>query len=356
MREQCLVNGYYRETKGKRTRVEAYYRRTPKRGSSSGTVKPPAPLTKKTPSPPLYPAPESSPANSASAEEERVCSLFKVGQAFVWKGATYCVVMVGKPSSKEFGGEPKTDIFVRVQPIGGGTIEEIKISFKKSNAEFIENKLTLERMKIIVPDMLRRKEIIDGLSGILKSKVTSRDLVSGKPNIKIGWRLDFMDRPSGKLTFPFDFNQQESVETYSGSNLAAEKRDAKVCGKIVENSGVANHILKSDNIGTLQDAINEMQPIEQYASEHRKIYTCLKGVNLRIDQEGELKAETRPLAFYVSYHIKKDGSVQPVVHTGHFLQFSSGPLKTELVQNLGGNDAKHLSSFANLAIRSPIIW
>lgn len=42
------------------------------------------------------------------------------------------------------------------------------------------------------------------------------------------------------------------MDVYSGTNLAANKKNASVNGKIIENSGIANYILITNNISSIE--------------------------------------------------------------------------------------------------------
>lgn len=73
--------------------------------------------------------------------ERRILGFMLEGTEFVFEGKEYAVVLSGKPTCRK--GEPKTDIYILAESDEGDI--EIKISYKKENADFIENKMSAER-------------------------------------------------------------------------------------------------------------------------------------------------------------------------------------------------------------------
>ena len=69
--------------------------------------------------------------------ERRILGFMSEGTEFVFEGKEYAVVLSGKPTCRK--GEPKTDIYILAESDEGDI--EIKISYKKENADFIENNL-----------------------------------------------------------------------------------------------------------------------------------------------------------------------------------------------------------------------
>ena len=84
-------------------------------------------------------------AKDFGAAERRIGKIFAQGKVFTLNENTYEILFSGKPTCKS--GEPKTDIYVLLE--NDGKVEEIKISYKKENADFLENKTNAERAKQI---------------------------------------------------------------------------------------------------------------------------------------------------------------------------------------------------------------
>ena len=75
------------------------------------------------------------------AAERRMLSYFKRGVELFYKGSMYIVEEADKPTCSF--GEPKTDIYVLLS--NGNREQELKISYKKENADFLENKTNSQR-------------------------------------------------------------------------------------------------------------------------------------------------------------------------------------------------------------------
>ena len=74
--------------------------------------------------------------NFGDAERE-IAALMKVGEEFEFQGKHYSIICSGKPTC--YKGEPKTDVYVLAKSVSDQI--EIKLSYKKENADFIENKM-----------------------------------------------------------------------------------------------------------------------------------------------------------------------------------------------------------------------
>ena len=82
-----------------------------------------------------------------SENEHRILSYFNAGTRFIMRNQEYEVILSGKPTC--YSGEPKTDIYILARSMDGHQ-EEVKISFKQSNADFLENKTNAERRSDIL--------------------------------------------------------------------------------------------------------------------------------------------------------------------------------------------------------------
>ena len=100
--------------------------------------------------------------------EHDVTKLFPEGKEFQYDGHKYRVLISGKP--KPLRGECKTDTYIKAVD-ECNQCREFKISIKQDNAEFLENKISLERAKEIfgkdAQDIIR-KSIATVKDNILK--------------------------------------------------------------------------------------------------------------------------------------------------------------------------------------------
>lgn len=231
------------------------------------------------------------------------------GAVFEYKEKKYRIIFSDKPWC--MSGEPKTDIYVKAENIDNASeIIEIKISYKKENADFIENKMTADRAKQILGDDW--KSIISDLLDKRGAEFESVDLVffSKKGNtdsgaITLGWKFEIVDKPkAGRLSGNLNLNKEQLIEAYKGARNTDDKRNAKVCGQIIDNSGVADYMVRidSDKLLTAQDVINNLVPIEEYVKTHPvSTYVC-KALNYRTKSSNKRKWDgDRPLSVYVDW-------------------------------------------------------
>ena len=74
-------------------------------------------------------------------------------KSFTWNGEKFTTGNAYKPEKKgSGGGECKTDCFIIATRVSDKKEQEIKITYKKENASFIENKCKQKRVKTIFGD------------------------------------------------------------------------------------------------------------------------------------------------------------------------------------------------------------
>lgn len=237
-----------------------------------------------------------------SDSERRILSYFEMGSKIFFKGKEWEVVEADKPTCPH--GEPKTDIFIRVD--NGREYEDIKISNKQENADFLENKTTPERAEdLLGPDW---REIIKESTNSVADKFYAKDLIfkekykrSEKGAMTLGWRYELLDKPGGELSGRLDLSPQQIYDVYAGTSLPEEKKNAYVNGRIIPNSGIADYVLRNDNVSSAQEVIDCMLPVDEYIRLHPYVYFACKALNYRTFKD---KYEgNRCLAVQVAWHI-----------------------------------------------------
>ena len=257
--------------------------------------------------------------------EQGVCALFKKGTVFNFQGKQYTVLEdADKPTVKK--GECKTDVYFKAST--GKEVREFKISVKKCNADFLENKISHERAEELFGkdvDQILLSSVI-----VLKDKFEDKDLVTFDKNgrteaksITLGWKFELVNKSNGKLSGKMNLTTEQKVDVYSGSNLPSEKRNAFVNGKIVKDSGVANliTILPSNEPVTLDSCLNSLVPIKQFIEDEGvDVYFACKALNYRAEK-GKWDGN-RPLAVFVDWSLV-DGELEghlnfsePLLHKG----------------------------------------
>jgi hypothetical protein len=278
-----------------------------------------------------------------SKSEQYVLGLFKVGDKFSYNGKVYTVLNSGKPTCSS--GEPKTDIYCFAKSDVDSI--ELKISFKQSNADFLENKTNKERAEQIFGS--NWKSIIINAITSIKNKFESRPILflqkSGKTEegcFTLGWKFELLNKLSGELSDVVPLTREQKIDVYSGTTLVGDKKDAIVNRVQVLNSGVATHILFGDvkNIKTIQDVINSLISVEDYVDKHSSdIYFACKALNYRSKYKkngvvGKYDGN-RPLSVYVKWQAvngKLRGTLvfdEPLEHGGDYAySLLSGALST----------------------------
>lgn len=214
--------------------------------------------------------------------ERRILSFMSEGTEIDFENKKYIIEISGKPTCHK--GEPKTDIYVLAK--SSSDEKEIKISYKKENADFIENKMSAERAeqlfgknwaKIIEDSTISIMDKFEDRMLIYKNKFKRTE----KGAITLGWKFELLNKNSGDLSGKMRLTEEQVIDVYAGSNLAEDKRNAMVNGKVIKDSGVANYILMDESINSAQDIIDKMIPIQDYVKLHPDIYFACKALNYR---------------------------------------------------------------------------
>lgn len=238
--------------------------------------------------------------------ERYIIELFKDSKDFFFENEKLKIVKIGKPRPKK--GECKTDVYILALNEANGKHKEIKISIKQNDADFLENKMSFERaVEIFGP---RAKEILtESIKSVTDSFLEdflvyfSKHIRTEEKCIKIGWKFEFINKNGGKRSGKIELDREQKINVYSGSNLNNEKKNSKVNGEEIINSGVANYILEVENTtGDLSYYINNMLPIEEYA-EKQEIYFACKAINYRA-QKNKWDGN-RPLSVYIDWRLEE---------------------------------------------------
>ena len=134
------------------------------------------------------------------ASERSIKELFYEGVTFNYDGNEYEVLECGKPTCRK--GEPKTDIYILAE--SNGYEYEFKISFKQTNADFIENKTNAERAELILGEDWQ-EIIIDATTGIADA-FEAKPLIykkshkkTGAGSITLGWKYELLNKCGGEI-------------------------------------------------------------------------------------------------------------------------------------------------------------
>lgn len=272
--------------------------------------------------------------------EDHINSLFPVGEEFDIDGEIWTVITSGKPKigvAKSGAGEGKTDVYVLAENAAGEE-KEIKISVKKNNAEFVENKISAERAKSVFGDdwQEKLKPQMDKLTEYLRTDERYRpDSVNskGEKTLRLGYRLDIMKRKSGTLSVKADFDRDTVREVWSGENLSGDKKDSYVNGVKIADSGVANNIVVGDvdDYPDAQSVVDSMMTIDEYLDEgNDELWMSIKAVNLRDNGKYE---SGRFLAISYQYRVE-DGELKYDIDTSNMLETRSAVHRSTVTRDV----------------------
>tara|TARA_B110000977_G_C10983027_1_gene456879 strand:+ start:31 stop:1203 length:1173 start_codon:yes stop_codon:yes gene_type:complete len=158
---------------------------------------------------------------------------------FNYQGKTYEVERVGAPTFKGKG-NPKTDVFVKLDkpiiPYGN----DLKISLKAANATFVENWMLPLRFKQILGLEDSKKIILDFLQKLQKEEIGTRSpymfwFIKSKP-----------------YNSSYELTREQEYEAYSGANKFGPDSEA-----------TANCYFKGNVPNTIDDFISDLRPISE---------------------------------------------------------------------------------------------
>lgn len=235
--------------------------------------------------------------------ERHIIRLFTEANNFSFNGNNYEILIIGKPRPSR--GECKTDVYILCKD-NFDNETEFKISIKQSDADFLENKMSYERVveifgkdadKILSESILKIKDSFEKepLINFSKFKKTEANC------IKIGWKFELLNKAGGDKSSELILSNEQKIDVYSGSNLNISKKNCNVNGQLIENSGVANFIIEVDNIvEDIDYYINKLDDIKTYAIK-QKIYFACKALNYRVNVD---KWDSdRPLSVYIDWSL-----------------------------------------------------
>ena len=226
-----------------------------------------------------------------------------VGEEFEYSGHRYKVIQCSKPS-----GETKTDFFIVAKNTDkGGDSKVFKISYKKHSYTFVENKVQRDRIeKIFGSDW---NNIIQSQISTKSARFKKHPLIKvERKKIAIGWRYEIeqADRTKSCRTLSAPIEQDIASRVIWGEHVGNERRDAKVDGKVIPNSGIPDYIVIADpkELPTWQAFFNKLEDIKEYAHKHNEMQASFLTQNWRWSQSKEewvTEGTSRDFAVWVKW-------------------------------------------------------
>lgn len=241
-----------------------------------------------------------------SNTESSLITLFKDSRTFEFDNKEYTIIQIGKPSPSR--GECKTDIYILAE--NNDRYREFKISVKQNNADFLENKMKLERaIEIFGEDA---QTVIEKSTNEIRQAFENETLINfqkkGRTEAKtiaLGWKFELLNKPGGVKSGLMLLSAQQKIDVYAGTNLGESKTNCLVNGERIKDSGIAEYILETDHNITdnANDYFTRLIKIDDYVKD-KNIYFACKALNYRASKDkwdGD-----RPLAVYVDWSIENN--------------------------------------------------
>jgi len=215
-----------------------------------------------------------------SSLEKILQKVFKVGDEFRFENQLHTIKISGKPSPSR--GECKTDLYLSTVDESNKE-HEFKISIKKDDYEFLENKISLDRAtEIFGPPA---SEIISRATRKLKEKFKDSKLIYPYDkekedfNITLGWKFELFKDTNRKLSCELELDRKQKLDVLCGTNLSEDKKNSSVSGEVIQCSGVANFIAEyPSDLGFL-----EQQSVDYFVSKFESIEGYLDRANVIIN-------------------------------------------------------------------------
>ncbi|MGE6630633.1 hypothetical protein [Bacillus sp. NPDC077027] len=269
--------------------------------------------------------------------EKYLLSLFSPNNEFEYEGVKYKIIESGKPQTSK--GEPKTDIYVSSISLDNKSNLEFKISFKQDNADFLENKMNEERAEQIFGSDW--KSIIESFTSSIKHKFSDRCYIfrnsekrTSAGSITLGWRFELVNKSSGDLSGLANLTMDQVLEVYTGKKLNEQKKNAKVNGIVIKDSGVANCIISCDvaYVHSTQDAVDKIISMEEFAKNNRNVFFVCKALNYRSFED---KIEgNRHLSVFINWSIENN-KLSPELVFSNPLLTKGKQVKEQLKKSMG---------------------
>ena len=259
---------------------------------------------------------------SAQENERKLLELFSPGTRFTFDGIEYESKISDKPKSQGAGGEPITDLYLEAKPAKEKVDNLIlKISLKKTSWEFIKNHMQKSDAEEL---------FFDDYNSVIKNYIeNSYDLLKDLPVVDLGYDGEIINKKlqTGGFTLGWEMmvTKKDRYESFGqlpgkyvnelvlGEHLQKNRRNAKVKGKVIPESGIPTYVLTKnlDENSTFEEAFNEkvMLPIEKFMEKYQNYFHVILKANnyrsLRNDKSSKGRCDgSRPLFIQNRWFVK----------------------------------------------------
>lgn len=307
--------------------------------------------------------------------EQKILDVLNNDPVVTFGDQQFELLFADKPIVPYGGGECKTDIYALYANLDDPKdCREIKISAKKSNAEFFDNKLKMEKAEAIIG--MNWYMLVEDAAQIVFAECPPPLIYLSKTgrvqaaSMTLGWRLDLVNKPSTR-TFPMiddydgklivvsgkdsthhfyltqdqvnpilkirpstrEYILEEDVSYYieeafelKEGELTEEKKQEGIC---VLEAGIADYVLDGlDNPTSAQQIIDNLVTVEEYAANMGTIYAAFRAVNERLISGKHERS--RWLAVQVQWYINEYGELTGDLIFDRPLEYNSNDISAEL--------------------------
>ncbi len=248
-----------------------------------------------------------------SGAEKHVRKIIDNGK-FTFENEEYVVIQNSKPSH-----ETKTDFYILAKKSTNEETREFKISYKKPDFSFVENKVKPHRISFIYQG--NWKKILLNQMNQIKSKFNDQTLIDfSNQTIKLGWRYEIEQSNApgiGNRTLSQEIKENISSQVLWGKGCSDVMRDALVDGKQIQNSGIPDYILikSPKKIKVPNDVFSDLVDIKEYANANKKMRAGFITQNYRWNDESSWKTEgfSRSFTAWVKWSVKNKKLIGKII-------------------------------------------
>ena len=273
-----------------------------------------------------------------SKAEQKIRDIISNSEFFTFEGKKFSPILVSKPVVEGGGGETKTDIYLEAKNLKDKKIHQFKISYKKNNFSFVENKIRKERARMIYGknwSSIIQKQILSIKKEFSKEPLVyfDTDRRTRKGSIKLGWRYE-MEFQSTARRLGVIIQEDIMDQVLQNVNSSKKYSDGIVNGKKISMSGIPNQFLHRDplEINTIDDVFQNLEPFEKIAEE-RNVTSAFLAQNYDPYMDKQHGGNRRHLAVYVDW-VVVDKKLSAKLHFDKPLETDSNLQLTKLKDSL----------------------
>ena len=244
-----------------------------------------------------------------SEAEKNIRKIIADSEFFIFEGEKYTADLVSKPVVKGGGGETKTDVYLVARNTKTQKTREIKISFKKPNFSFVENKIKSNRAEAIYKSSGDWSKIIQEQINEIRDDFLAKPVIYfekkgriEKGSITLGWRYEM--EHNGKRKLQVKIRQDIAPQVWKNKGAQAQYRDGIVDGEKIPFSGMPNFCLtiEPDDVKTADDVFRNLVSMDELIQTHGNITAAFLAQNYRSHKKKQ-EGNTRDLGVWINWKI-----------------------------------------------------